>query len=58
MNPDRFIGTFPDAFQWHDVTRQAYWQIAMGSVTVNAADPLIVCEGGCQGKFILSKIAM
>lgn len=51
MNKDRFTG--PVA--WLDVTRQAYWQVAMDSVVVAASennfpihDAISVCEGGCQ----------
>merc|ERR1712130_84056 len=48
VNPERFEGNYPDDFHWVDVTRKAYWQIAIGTVTVDAADPLTVCEGGCE----------
>jgi cathepsin D len=48
VNPDRFVGTYPDAFQWVDVTRKAYWQIAIGTVTVEDTDPTVVCETGCE----------
>jgi len=47
-NPDRYTGDFT----WIPVTRQAYWQIEMDSVSVeaNQENPTIltVCEDGCQ----------
>ncbi|CBY07548.1 unnamed protein product [Oikopleura dioica] len=54
VNPERFEGTFPDSFIWHEVSRQAYWQVNMGTVTVNgdgfvSDQPIVMCEGGCQG---------
>lgn len=51
-NPDRYTGDFT----WHDVTRQAYWQIHMDGLTVppssNCArcgeETITVCNGGCE----------
>ena len=50
VNPQRFEGNFPDAFQWVNVSRKVYWQISMGTVTVEDTDPLVVCQNGCEGK--------
>ena len=50
VNPDRFVGTFPDSFQWHDVTRKAYWQFFMDAVVVNTAEPFEFCDRGCDGR--------
>merc|ERR1712241_639045 len=27
VNPERFVGEYPSAFNWHAVTRKAYWEI-------------------------------
>jgi cathepsin D len=45
-NPDKYTGDF----DWHPITRQAYWQIAMDSVTIPSVDSEINfgCDGGCQ----------
>ena len=53
VNPDRFEGSYPEDFQWVDVSRKAYWQISMGTVTVEDTDPLVVCEEGCEGNNII-----
>jgi len=53
VNPDRFEGTYPDAFQWVEVSRKAYWQISMGTVTVEDTDKLVVCETGCEGRLLI-----
>ena len=45
-NSDKYTGDF----DWHPITRQAYWQIAMDSVTIPSVDSEINfgCDGGCQ----------
>jgi len=44
-NEDLYTGDF----NWHPITRQAYWQIAMDSVTIPTVDAEIrACENGCQ----------
>ena len=47
VNPERFEGEYPDDFQWHDVTRKAYWEIDMGQVDVLDLDVTSVCQNGC-----------
>merc|ERR1712110_434238 len=47
VNPERFEGEFPDDFQWHDVTRKAYWEIDMGQIDVLDLDVTSVCQNGC-----------
>ena len=47
VNPDRFHGEFPDAFQWHDVTRKAYWEIDVDAIDVLDLDVTSVCANGC-----------
>ena len=56
VNPERFVGTFPESFEWHDVTyfqTVTYWQIQMGTVTVAGSNPVTVCESDCQGNIKL-----
>merc|ERR1711970_3998 len=49
VNPARFEGEYPDAFNWHDVTRKAYWEIAADSIDVKVTDKDgAACVGGCS----------
>ena len=34
VNPERFVGEYPDAFNWVPVTRKAYWEIDVGGIDV------------------------
>lgn len=43
-NPERYTGDF----NYHDVTKQGYWQIAMDSVAVDNTNSYSACVGGCQ----------
>lgn len=47
VNPERFEGEFPDAFNWHAVTRKAYWEIDIGGIDVMDIDITSACPNGC-----------
>ena len=46
VNRDRFMGTYPDSFQWHPVSQKAFWQISLDTVKTNGVE---FCENDCQG---------
>lgn len=43
VDPSKYTGNFT----WHSVTRKAYWQIHMDSVSVATETPTKACKGGC-----------
>jgi len=47
VNQERFVGEYPDAFNWHPVTRRAYWEIDIGSIDVIDLDVVEACPNGC-----------
>ena len=47
VNEERFVGQYPEAFNWHPVTRRAYWEISVGSIDVLDLDVVEACPNGC-----------
>uniref|UniRef100_F6V8V5 Renin n=1 Tax=Ciona intestinalis TaxID=7719 RepID=F6V8V5_CIOIN len=44
VNPARYVGDF----NYHDVTRQGYWQIKMDGLSIADTAKTTACNGGCQ----------
>ncbi|XP_002130758.2 cathepsin D [Ciona intestinalis] len=44
VNPARYVGDF----NYHDVTRQGYWQLKMDGLSIADTAKTTACNGGCQ----------